>query len=263
MANLADCPVPYRTLYHGGSIGIDEAGAGAAMGFHLGVDVPGGSATDVLDFLTFLGGTPETVTVGGVVTERLVPLKHPYLTSMVAMRARAEKTGKGIAAPPGWTDWKVHVDFALVPYLFGGDTPYLTLRRRYGASAITQPGRAYAVGGTPLNHDIAVVIPEILYSATKYNVPTLDDSVFKVLSGKVNAATFLGFAAETVRFDGVEDEINTNIGMVTNRTVSLSLAWRPRSWNEILLPTGVWAAPINISDGSKMYATGDFSLLLT
>ncbi len=265
MANLADFTRPYRILHNpGGTLGGDERGVGGSLGFHLGANVPGGGglATDVLDFITFLGGAVETVVIGGVAVERIVPLRHPYLPDMVALSYRAERTGKPIAAIPGWADWKVFVEFGTVPFAFGGDTPYLTIRRRYGASAITQPGKAYAISGVPLEHDVAVVIPEILYSATKYNVPTMDDSVYKTLAGKVNDATFLGYAAETVRFDGVEDEINVTVGFVTTRTVSLSLAWRPRSWNEVLLPSGVWAAPLNINDGSKMYAAGDFSLLL-
>jgi|GEM_PF-3846186 len=262
MALILDSPVSVRTLFREGGEGSgDASGMGASVAFHVGVGV-GGAAIDLIPFLQFLGGAPETVTIGGVVVERVVPLRHPYFTDMVAVAARWRRAGKPIDVAPGATDWKVTVDFALVPYPFDGSTPHFTLRRRYGASAITLPGQAFAVGGVKLNHDVARVIPEILYSATAYNVPTMDDSVYRTLAGKVNAGTFLGAAPGTVRFDGVEDEITTTIGLVHNRTVTLSLAFRPRSWNEILLPSGVWAAPLNINDGIGIHETGNFNQLL-
>jgi hypothetical protein len=262
MAVITDSPCPVKTLFREGGEGAgDVSGWGASVAFHIGEGV-GGAAADLLPFLTFVGGTTETVTIGGVSVERIVPLRHPFYPQMVAQAVRWRRAGKPIDTEPGSTDHKVLVDFALVPYEFGGDQPYMTIRRRYGASAITLPGQAFAVSGTKLNHDVARVIPEVLYSFTRYNVPTMDDSVFKTLAGKVNNATFLGCAAGTVRFDGVEDEINTNIGFVTNRTVSLALAWRPRSWNEILLPSGAWASPVNINDGLGIYETGNFDLLL-
>lgn len=263
MAFIAESPCPYKILtgQPSGTIGGDEGGWGETVGFWVGEGV-GGEASDLLPFLQFVGGTPETITVGGVTTERIVPLRDPYFPDMVAQRVRVDRTGRGIATTPGWTDAKVWVDFALVPYDFAGDQPYLTLRRRYGASAITLPGQAYAVSSVRLNHDVAIAMPEILYSATAYNVPSRDDSVYKVLMGKVNSDVFLGFDAETVRFDGVEDEIVKTIAFTTNRTVSLSLAWRPRSWNQVLLPSGVWATPLNVNDGSKLYTPAVFAPLL-
>jgi hypothetical protein len=262
MSELAASPVPFRTLYApAGTVGMGNGAVGSSLGFHVGVGV-GGVATDMIDFLTFVGGTSEDVTIGGLTVSRIVPLKHPYFPAMVAVGARAEGTGRGIDAEPGWTDWRILVDFAVIPYAFGGDTPYLTVRRNYGASAITLPGRAYAVSGTPLNHDVAVMVPEVSYNVTKYNVPTMDDSVYKTLAGKVNSDVFLGYAAETVRFDGVQDEISQTIAFTTNRTVSLAVAWRPRSWNQILLPSGVWATPVNVSDGSKMYTPAPFAPLM-
>lgn len=262
MPTILQSPVPVKTLFReGGEGAMDESGTGSSVAFHVGVGA-GGAATDLLPFLEFVGGTPETVTVGGVTTERLVPLSHPYFTNMVAVACRWRRAGKPIDTMPGATDWKVLVDFALVPYQFGGDTPYLTIRRRYGATSITLPGQAFEVAGVALQHDVARNIPEQLFNVTKYNVPTLDDSVFRDLSGKLNIATFLGNPPKTVRFDGVEDEISTNIGMVTNRTVSLSIATRPISWNAILLPNGVWSEPININDGLGIYELDDFDQLL-
>ena len=45
-------------------------------------------------------------------------------------------------------------------------------------------------------------------------------------------------------------------------TVTLSLAWRPRSWNHVLLPSGVWARPTNVNDGLPIYEPDDFNALL-
>jgi hypothetical protein len=262
MAHILDSPVAVKTLFREGGEGAgDASGWGASIAFHIGEGV-GGNAHDLLPFLQFIGGTSETVTIGGVSVERIVPLVHPFWPGMVARAARWRRSGRAIDTEPGATGHVVTVDFAPVPYTFTGDQPYMTVRRRYGASAITLPGRAFAVSSVPLEHDVARVIPEVIYSATQYNVPTLDDSVFTTLVGKLNAATFLGYAAETVRFDGVEDEINTTIAFTVNRTVSLSLAWRPVSWNKILLPSGVWSKPINISDGLGIYELGNFDLLL-
>lgn len=263
MADLADSPVNYRILYHeGGEGGADASGVGSSLAFHVGAGA-GGSPPDLTPFLQFVGGTAETVTIGGVEVERIVPLTHPYFPGMVAQSVRWRKTGRPLTVAPGWTDWKVFVDFAVVPYAFAGDQPYLTLNRDYGASSITLPGRAYAVGGVFLNHDVARNVPEIVYRATKYNVPTLDDSVYRALSGKVNDATFLGYAAGTVRFDGVQDQIVQTIAFTLNRTVSLALACRPSlSWNSIVLPTGAVGDPVNVDDGTGLYETADFAALL-
>lgn len=262
MADLTASPVPVQTLYKpAGTVGGDERGWGGSLGFHVGSGA-GGQPMDMITFLQFVGGTSETITVGSTTYERIVPLKHPYFPAMVAVGARAQGIGTALAVAPGWSDWVVEVDFAVVPYSFGGDQPYLTIRRKYGASAITLPGRAYAISGVPLNHDVAVMIPEVVYSVTAYNVPSMDDTVFKTLVGKVNSTTFLGYTPETVRFDGIEDEIVMTIGFTQNRTVSMAITWRPRSWNEVLLPSGVWAAPINIADGTKLYGSGDLNLLL-
>jgi hypothetical protein len=263
MSDLADSPVPYRVLYQGGSIGLDTGGAGGSLGFHIGAGVPGGTPGDILDFLTFVGGTTESYVSGGVTASRIVPLQHPFIPQMMARSVRTEGTGRPLLTVPGWTDWKVWIDFALVPFEFGGgDQPYMTLSRNIGATAITMPGQAFAVGGVKLNHDVARVLPEIVYNVTHHQVPTQDDSVFVSLAGKINNAAFLGFAAKTVRFDGVQDQLSQTIAFTTTYSISLTLTWRPRSWNAILLPNGIWAEPTNINDGLGIYELGDFSLLL-
>jgi hypothetical protein len=264
MADLANCPVHFQILYQpAGRGGGDVGGFGASLAFHIGKGTHAAAQpTDLHAFLEFIGGLPETVLLGGVEVVRIVPLRHPWFPSMVAVACRWDGMGKPMPSDPGWTDWRVIVDFAVVPYDFGGgDQPYMTIRRRYGASAITLPGQAFRVGGVALNHDVAMVMPEILYSFTKYNVPTLDDTVFKLLSGKINASPFLGYPSETVRFDGVEDEITQTIALTINRTVSLSIAWRPVSWNLIMAPSGEWVRPINAATGAPIYQTGNFDLL--
>lgn len=265
MAHLADFPYPVQVLKDPRwSIGIDEAGSGASLTFHVGAGVPGGlgDPAHILPFLTFIGGTTETVLIGDVAVERIVPLVHPYLPGMVAVRVRAEGSGKPTLAPPYSTDTRVTVDFAVPSYAFGGDTPYSSRRRRIGSSSITLPGQALAVGGVKLQHDVSKHVPEIIYSWTFFNVPTQDDDVYTLLAGKLNAATFLGRDPKTVRFDGVEDEEVTTITFSKTYSVTLALAWRPISWNAILLPTGVWDEPVNISDGAGIYDTGNFDLLL-
>jgi hypothetical protein len=262
MAFISGSPVPVVTLFKEGGEGAgDASGMGASVAFAVGESV-GGAAIDLIPFLEFLGGTLETVTIGGTVVERVVPLRHPYFTDMVAVAARWRRSGKAIDVAPGATDWRIWVDFALVPYQFDGSTPYSVLRRNTSASAITMPGRAFAVSGVKLEHDVARVLPEIAFSATQYNVPTLANTAFTTLVGTVNSLTFLGLAPGTVFFNGVQDEIATTIGLVQNRTVTLSLTWRPVSWQQILLPTGVWAAPININDGLGIYPTADHNALL-
>lgn len=272
MALLANSPVPVRILADPRwEVGMDPGGVGGAMGFHVGAGVaavpgdPGvraGLPSDIYTFLDFIGGTTEAVTIGGVVVQRIVPLRHPYLTNMVAQRVRAVGTGQPLDGAPGSTDAKVMVDFGVPPYPFAGDTPYSVLRHRGDATAITRPGRAYAVGGVFLNHDIATSLPGILFSFTLYQVPTLNIDLYTSLCGKVNDAVFLGRAAGTVRFDSFEDEIATTIAFTQTQTVSLALAWRPRPWNEVLLPNGVWAEPVNVNDGSKLHAPADLSSLL-
>src|SRR4051812_33005177 len=122
MAELADAPCAVEILYReSGGGGIDQSGVGATLGFHVGKGVNGGAPEDLVPFLLFVGGTKETVTMGGVSVERIVPLRHPFYPDMVAVAARWEKTGKPHPAAPGWTDHKVVVDFAYVPYSFGGD----------------------------------------------------------------------------------------------------------------------------------------------
>ena len=223
MAELTASPVPYHILTNPRwQIGGDAGGYGASLTFRVGAGVPGGSQADIFTFIDFVGGVEEFVTIGGVDTTRVVPLRHPFLPGMVAVALRAEGTGRPSVDAPGSTDAKIHVDFAVVPYGFDGSTPHMTLNRDYGAEAITLPGQAYAVGGTRLNHDVAVVMPIQHYTVTHYNVPTLDDSLFATLVGKVNNATFLDRAAGTWLFGGVRDQITRTIGGTLNRTVVVS-----------------------------------------
>lgn len=265
MAILADFPYPVEVLKDPRwSIGMDEQGAGASLTFHVGANVPGGlgDPSHVIPFLEFIGGTEETVVVGGVATTRVVPLVHPYLPGMVAVRVRAEGVGKPTTAAPYSTDSRITVDFAVPSYSFGGDAPYSSRRRRIGSSSITLPGQALAVSGVKLNHDVAKHVPEIIYSWTFFNLPTQSDDLFVTLAGKLNSSTFLGRAPKTVRFDGVEDEETTLITFQKAYTVTIALAWRPISWNAVLLPTGVWDEPVNISDGTGIYDVADLNLLL-
>lgn len=265
MAFLADFPYPVTILNDPRwEIGGDQGGWGGSMAFHVGAGVTGGggSPDHIYPFVTFVGGQVETVSIGGVLVERIVPLRHPYLPWMVATRVRAVGTGQTLPGAPGSTDAKVMVDFEIPLYGFGGDTPYSVLRHRGDATAITLPGRAYAVSGVPLQHDVAISMPGILFSFTLYQVPTLNIDLYTSLCGKVNNATFLGRDAGTVRFDTFEDEISTTIGGVQTKSVSLALAWRPRPWNQVLLPNGSWSEPLNVNDGSKIHTTADFSSLL-
>lgn len=74
-------------------------------------------------------------------------------------------------------------------------------------------------------------------------------------------APFLGWSAGTVRFDGAEAEIAQTISYQNTYTRTLSCTFRPRPWNEILRPDGVWEAPVNRDSGDYLYRAADLSPL--
>lgn len=263
MSYILDSPVPFRTLSAGGGGDGGDQGWSHALGFWVGGSLSGGSPMDIYTFLNFISGTTETFSSGGIVYNRIVPLRHPYLTNMLLTRVRWDFTGPPLDAEPGWTDAKVWCEFGVPPYAITGDQPFYTIRTRFGAAYETVPDSAFQFSdGSKLSSDSGLFIPEIGFTVTTYLDPIAVSDTVAAMTGTVNSAIFLGRAIGTIRFDGVETEFTRNASLQSTYVKTFSLNFRPRPWNEVLRKDGAWDVPTSVATGLPKYASADHNLLL-
>jgi hypothetical protein len=270
MPVMSECPVPVKRLNDppGSGGGVSVAGSLAPPGgvvwstplaFHVGVGA-GGAPADLWAFLSWAFESTETFTFGGASVERIVPLRHPFLPNLVAVGVRWRCTGRPIEEDPGWTDAKIEIEFGVPAYNL--DTFY-TVRTRFGGEFDTIPNAAMAFAdGTRITGDWGVFVPEIAMVVTTFQSPAPVGPAIGNLVGKVSSATFLGWSAGYVRFDGVESDFAQTMAMTTTYVKSFAITFRSRPWNEVMKPSGASEVPLNVSTGLPKYQSGDLNALL-
>jgi hypothetical protein len=264
---IADCPVPYRILDNPQGSGSGTSGVVGGFGmawttscaFLVG-DHVGGVPEDLYTFLSWAFESTETYVFGGASVERISPLRHPFLTNLVAIDVNWRGTGRPTLASPGWTDARVEIRFGLPPYSL--DRLY-TVQTRFGGEFDTIPNAAMDFAdGSRITGDWGVFVPEIAMLVTTYQSPEPVGATIAGLVGKVNSTTFLGWAPGYVRFDGVESNFAQTLALTTTYVKSFAINFRSRAWNEVMKPTGAVEAPTNILTGLPKYASGDLNILL-
>ncbi len=100
----------------------------------------------------------------------------------------------------------------------------------------------------------------VAYVGTGFAYPNL-----KALEGKVNSATFLGFATETLLFGGYEEDkyMSWDGVQMTNITMHMYNRNSP-TWQEFIAPSGaVGRLQTRASPNRPLFPVGDFSTLFT
>jgi hypothetical protein len=139
------------------------------------------------------------------------------------------------------------IDYGVEMIPLPTDKPVL----RFGASG-TNYVTAYA------NPPIKVGVESI--TRTRYNLTSIPASTYEGLLDKTNNATYLGRAAETLRFDGVSTARSFDTAGAARYAVTYHLSFRSVGWNKILNPaTGTFDAVTFINGGAKPYPTASFS----
>ncbi len=224
------------------------------MGFHV-------AWADRFAFARVVTGTVE----GTGTLRRIVPLRYPDLTNLIAQSLTIEGVGKPFGPTLPYSFARITVNFEFVPWLLQGDSrPFLAIRLKYGGNYVTMPGTAFEFGSdsTPLKQDMGTFVPEIGYNVTIYAGPTLDDDTIAGLAGKINSVVFLNRPIKTMRFDGCDADFSMTFDGQKQFTKQFAFTYRAKPWGQVLRPDGVWEEAINVNDGSLAYETGDLTPLL-
>lgn len=261
MSYVTDLPASAKITYAPkATFSGDESGWRAEMGW----------VCDYADrdaFLSIVAGTQENV--GNNIT-RIVPLRHPHYTNMLAYTVKAEDFGHDPNATVNkvnypYTNTRITVGFKNWPFPIVGSQPFLTIRLRHGSEAITIPQAAYKFASTGQilqGVDAAVIVPTTVYTITLYQCPNLNDTLITTIQANpVNSDICLGIAPGYLRFDGADTEIVQTVTGMNTYTKTLSFTYRAAPWNQVLNSAGVWEAPVTVSGGANMYGTSALSQL--
>jgi len=225
---------------------------------------------DLDDFLTVVGGMPETVTFpGGLSATRLVPLlwpDPPYKIPMYAYDVDADYTGYD---KDNLTYSKAKVKVAFKTYSYDQDqNPFFTEQYDGASDFITLPGSAFQFpsDGRIINTEVGLPIPTLDFSLTFYKVPSRALGLWTSLQGYVNSTVFLpnhyGLAPGTVLYMGPSENIQTSLGGVVSYQITHKFRWRYIPHNMILRPdSGGWEAPVRLFDGAPIMPTADLNAL--
>ena len=256
VVHLSSCPVAYEMLYSPGATLNGAAGEGwnAELGFRVG-------KADLFDFVSWAGGSPQTITVGGATVTRYVPLSHPDYPNLLCQGIKSTCTGSYSISLGNWSEAKVILNFKNVPYATDGAQPFLVKRTRASANVYTIAGLKLAFSDhTPLPADAGVTIPEICYTYMLYMCEALDDALVGSLLGKVNSTSIFGWPAGTVRSDGFNAEETFTAGQIPAYNRELVLTYRPIPWNKFLKPDGTWDYALK-PGGGYVYDSADLNQL--
>jgi hypothetical protein len=258
-------------------LGGDQGAWTASVTFICKVDL-------MVDFVTTVGGTVESVPTGFGAIPRVVPLRHPLYPGLFAVRVEAEPFGTPSTTETGLMDQYSHarvtVEFASRAYgtEFGAgggmtDVPYLTVQARSGGKFVQIPGWEryhWQSDGRPLDSgsrsDDSEAIPAEFVATTSYvlsmfQCQDLNDVALDYLLNGVNESEFLGRPEGTLRLVGWEGDLSVTIGGVVQYLRRVMLEYRELPWNQAYRPdTGEPDTPLD-GDGLTIFEERDFHLM--
>lgn len=247
IVTFASCPVPFTVLYASKPTlkGQADQGWSAEISFKV-------AQNDLIAFAQFVAGTPKTYTVGSGTVTRIIPVTHPWLgytTKMVARSIDCELTGEWT---PGnepwaqqWSDARVKVGFATVPWATDGSTPFAVVETNGASETYTLAGVKMAFSdGTPIQADAGLNVPTLAYSVTIYQAAAIGDDTVAPLLGTINSvAMALGvytWPIGSVRFDGMRSRLTMTSDFNQAYERGLLFNCRPIHWNKFLRSDGTW-----------------------
>jgi hypothetical protein len=223
---------------------------------------------DLFGFTSTVTGKSQTITINGVSVTRLIPLKHPYITSgcyaddvrvypapgSVASTDSGSYTISGEPSPGGisFTDYFCDVHFSTPAYpMESGDYPTVQTRLSGGQEMVTRPGSAYEFpsDGKRINHDVGVPVKVVEFGLTMNRLASLDKDTYCALAGCVNLTEFWGRPEGTVLYDGPNCEGEFMLGGLPSYTVTHNFKYRSIPWNQIMRPDGAgFEAPVEVTE---------------
>lgn len=280
VVTFAACPVPYAILRDpqvSGS-GDNTSGYSESMTVRVGV-------ADLYNFLLWAGGKAYTISLaGGGTATRIIPVSHPVSQGMICQAlewklfggyngSHAALTGlSGFTLNSSTTDAlnlvnyqyaAVTLTFKTVPFLTDGSTPFMVVNRQSAGEAYTLAGQklAFPSDGSLIDADASVAIPTKTFVVTIYQAYSVNDTAIdNAIANPINSASFLGYAAGYLRFDGVDSTTTMTAGFSVSYQISYKFTYRPVPWNQFLRPDGTWEAP-KTPGGAFVYGTSDLNAL--
>ncbi len=211
-------------------------------------------------FLTVVGGTAETINIGGGQSiSRIVPLRFKDDERLLAVRVDAEY--KGLDPATGtWLGAEVSIDYESPQWPTDGPLAFIRINGSQSGRTMTIPASGALIGGQVPVIDPTLWVPGTRYSLTLINVPYLSDTLYQGLQRNVNSTTFFGIGPGYVMYNGAGFESNSVFGSnvftwnITHEFEVSSILWNQESKRDGTL--GDWTV-----GGSPAYAESDFSVL--
>jgi hypothetical protein len=223
---------------------------------------------DLTAALGVIGGTVETVSGFGSPITRVVPLRYPEYTWIVADNLRAVACGhdqKRVSTDGFYTGWKIHVHFRKPRYDIEGPDAFLSVSWQSTGRILPGPASAFVGAGSGLHpiHDPGLWVPGRDYTITLHQLPiaNLDDylAFWTGAQRSVNASTYRGIPAGQLMFNGDSGYRTTTIANVTTYEVSLSFSASNVPWNQEVMGDG--SLEDLLMDGNPRYPAIDFLTL--
>lgn len=252
--------IPFNDSFDDLEEGLDQQGVYAIKTYYC-------NFADRWAFYQFLRGRyiPQA---GGVVTT-LVPAQYPdnlnlYANSAV-MNPVAPDGANGPFGSASFKYAKIRVTFRSQTFNYDGSaTEYFgQTRLDFSGNMVTLPQDAYKFSdGKQTEEPVGRLIPTIEHSITRTLIQALPVATIGGLIGKINSGSLWGlYDAETLLFAGASASPQPDGNGKLTWTLEYKFLYRPVSWNKVVRPDdGTWDY-IADSGGTKVYDTGDFTLL--
>jgi hypothetical protein len=225
---------------------------------------------DIAQFMAVVSGLKETIVLPGnppSTVQRIVPLRHPRFTNLLADSAQAVAKGFAPNGDPTlgnwWSSWDVQVDFRTPQFNVDGSDPFLTISARPSGRTIAMPASA-ATFSSDSSHpviDPGVFIPGWTYEITINGAPTFDEAFYNGYLRTINTTTFRNCAPGTVLFPGPALNRTVTIGNVARNSITFAFEVSALNWNLQGKSDGT-TDTLNFN-GTPWYSSKDFNLLLS
>ncbi len=119
-------------------------------------------------------------------------------------------------------------------------------------------------GGDTIEEPMGIPLVLGTLVLTRYNVSSVPISTYKNMVGKVNSATYRGFAAGTLLFAPFSSARTINVlGETSKYTVTIPLLWKPTGWKNMYRQDSSSTPPfeevVSIESGKPLFAETSFA----
>jgi len=214
--------------------------------------------------LAVIGGTVETQVIFGRALQRIVPLRHPTYTWLIADEIQVEASGWNYDKTAGTTaetEHKITITFRSPNYGTSGDMPFVEFSGNISPRMVPTPASAYKSGHQPYADD-----PEQAngadFTLTLHQMPSYNLGDWIAAANSTNSLPFMGCEPDTVLYLGPQWSYSQQLGGTSSYRVGLGfkVAAPDQLWSYGYLSDGTWGQ-IQKPDGSPRYTQVDFNTL--